>query len=73
MKTYARQCVSYERYLVFDEPHLSQWDLQPGNLYLPVVTTQDGLWRYVIDDVLHVIGFDPHNGSPVFKFHGRKK
>ncbi|KAL4080504.1 GH3 auxin-responsive promoter [Scleroderma citrinum] len=50
---------------------LQGWDLQSGKLYQPVVTTRDGLWRYLIDDVLHVIGFDPRNGSPVFKYHGR--
>ncbi|KIM56344.1 hypothetical protein SCLCIDRAFT_1220376 [Scleroderma citrinum Foug A] len=48
------------------------WELQPGKLYQPVVTTRDGLWRYIIDDVLHVIGFEPSNGSPVFRYHGRK-
>ncbi|KAL4066488.1 GH3 auxin-responsive promoter [Scleroderma yunnanense] len=50
---------------------LQGWDLQSGKLYQPVVTTRDGLWRYLIDDVFHVIGFDPRNGSPVFKYHGR--
>ncbi|KIM56343.1 hypothetical protein SCLCIDRAFT_1220375 [Scleroderma citrinum Foug A] len=48
------------------------WDLQPGKLYQGVVTTVNGLWRYVLDDVFHVIGFDPRNGSPVFKYHGRR-
>ncbi|KIM56348.1 hypothetical protein SCLCIDRAFT_1220383 [Scleroderma citrinum Foug A] len=48
------------------------WDLQPGKLYQAVVTTVNGLWRYMLDDVFHVIGFDPRNGSPVFRYHGRK-
>ncbi|KAI5992049.1 GH3 auxin-responsive promoter [Pisolithus marmoratus] len=51
---------------------LQAWDLQPGKCYQPVATTQDGLWRYLIDDVVQITGFDPRNGSPVFKFYGRK-
>ncbi|KAI5990146.1 GH3 auxin-responsive promoter [Pisolithus albus] len=51
---------------------LQAWDLEPGKYYQPVVTTEDGLWRYVVDDVIQVTGFDPRNGSPVFKFYGRK-
>ncbi|KAI6119507.1 GH3 auxin-responsive promoter [Pisolithus thermaeus] len=51
---------------------LQAWDLQPGKCYQPVVTTEDGLWRYLIDDMIQVTGFDPRNGSPVFKFYGRK-
>ncbi|KAI6038809.1 GH3 auxin-responsive promoter [Pisolithus marmoratus] len=51
---------------------LQAWDLQPGRYYQPVVTTQDGLWRYLIDDVIQVTGFDPRNGSPTFRFYGRK-
>ncbi|KAI6038823.1 GH3 auxin-responsive promoter [Pisolithus marmoratus] len=52
---------------------LQAWDLQPGKYYQPVATTQDGLWRYLIDDIIYVTGFDPRNGSPVFKFYGRNK
>ncbi|KAI6011784.1 GH3 auxin-responsive promoter [Pisolithus marmoratus] len=51
---------------------LQAWDLQPGRYYQPVATTQDGLWRYLIDDIIQVTGFDPRNGSPTFKFYGRK-
>ncbi|KAI6115647.1 GH3 auxin-responsive promoter [Pisolithus croceorrhizus] len=51
---------------------LQAWDLQPGKCYQPVATTEDGLWRYLIDDIIQVTGFDPRNGWPVFKFYGRK-
>ncbi|KAI6011785.1 GH3 auxin-responsive promoter [Pisolithus marmoratus] len=51
---------------------LQAWDLQPGRCYQPVATTRDGLWRYLIDDIIQVTGFDPRNGSPVFTFYGRK-
>ncbi|KAI6151124.1 GH3 auxin-responsive promoter [Pisolithus tinctorius] len=51
---------------------LQAWDLQPGKFYQPVATTHDGLWRYLIDDVIQVTGFDPRNGLPVFRYSGRK-
>ncbi|KAI6110151.1 GH3 auxin-responsive promoter [Pisolithus sp. B1] len=52
---------------------LQAWDLQSGKFYQPVSTTQDGLWRYLIDDVIQVVGFDPRNGLPVFRYSRRKK
>ncbi|KAI6129067.1 GH3 auxin-responsive promoter [Pisolithus croceorrhizus] len=59
-----------------DEPThgkvLQAWDLQPGRLYQPVSTSHDGLWRYLIDDVIQVTGFDPRNGLPVFRYSRRK-
>ncbi|KAI6129046.1 GH3 auxin-responsive promoter [Pisolithus croceorrhizus] len=51
---------------------LQAWDLQPGKFYQPVSTTQDGLWRYLIDDIIQVVGFDPRNGLPVFRYSRRK-
>ena len=63
----------YLRQHTFKLTLMWQWDLQPGKLYQAVVTTVNGLWRYVLDDVVHVIGFDPRNGSPVFRYHGRTR
>ncbi|KAI6038444.1 GH3 auxin-responsive promoter [Pisolithus marmoratus] len=58
-----------------DEPAhgkvLQAWDLRPGKFYQPVSTTHDGLWRYIIDDVIQVTGFDPRNGLPVFSLELR--
>ncbi|KAI6038427.1 GH3 auxin-responsive promoter-domain-containing protein [Pisolithus marmoratus] len=51
---------------------LQAWDLQPGKFYQPVSTTRNGLWRYLIDDVIQVVGFDPRNGLPVFRYSRRK-
>ncbi|KIN97892.1 hypothetical protein M404DRAFT_1005747, partial [Pisolithus tinctorius Marx 270] len=51
---------------------LQAWDLQPGKFYQPVSTTHDGLWRYFIDDIIQVTGFDPRNGLPVFRYSRRK-
>ncbi|KAI6009518.1 GH3 auxin-responsive promoter [Pisolithus orientalis] len=52
---------------------LQAWDLQPGKFYQPVSATHDGLWRYFIDGVVQVTGFDPRNGLPVFRYSRRKK
>ncbi|KAI9458738.1 GH3 auxin-responsive promoter [Boletus coccyginus] len=47
-------------------------DLEVGRRYQIVITTRSGLWRYLMDDIIKIVGFDPHNGSPVFKYLGRK-
>ncbi|KAI6165637.1 hypothetical protein EDD17DRAFT_175756 [Pisolithus thermaeus] len=51
---------------------LQSWDPQPGKCYQIMATTQDGLWRHLIDNIFHVTGFDPRSGSPVSKFYGWK-
>ncbi|KAI6009424.1 hypothetical protein F5J12DRAFT_781967 [Pisolithus orientalis] len=52
---------------------LQVWDLQPGKFYQPVLMTHDGLWRYPIDDVIQVTGFNLHNRLPVFRYSRQKK
>ncbi|KIJ59264.1 hypothetical protein HYDPIDRAFT_100975 [Hydnomerulius pinastri MD-312] len=51
---------------------LQAWELQVGKLYEIVLTTRDGLWRYALGDVVEITGFAPDDGSPIFKFSGRK-
>ncbi|KAF8836515.1 hypothetical protein BDN67DRAFT_974055, partial [Paxillus ammoniavirescens] len=51
---------------------LQAWDLEAGKQYQVVLTTRDGLWRYQLGDVIDVVGFDSDDGSPVFKYSGRK-
>lgn len=52
--------------------HIVQaWDLQLGKQYQPVYTSRDGLWRYLISDMVEFMGFDPRNGSPVFRHSAR--
>ncbi|KIJ59266.1 hypothetical protein HYDPIDRAFT_33336, partial [Hydnomerulius pinastri MD-312] len=51
---------------------LQAWELRVGKLYEIVLTTRDGLWRYALGDVVEITGFAPDDGSPVFKFSGRK-
>ena len=53
-----------------DEVVLPAWQLQPGQLVSPVITTGSGLTRYVIDDELVVEDF--YQGIPCFRFLGRK-
>ncbi|KAN0093413.1 GH3 auxin-responsive promoter [Tylopilus felleus] len=48
------------------------WELEAGKRYQIVITTRNGLWRYLIDDIIEIVGFDPHNGSPIFSYVGRK-
>ncbi|KAF8836519.1 hypothetical protein BDN67DRAFT_911028 [Paxillus ammoniavirescens] len=47
-------------------------DLEVGKQYQIVVTTRDGLWRYLLGDVVDIVGFDGDDGSPVLKYLGRK-
>ncbi|KAF8551418.1 hypothetical protein OG21DRAFT_1499160 [Imleria badia] len=42
------------------------WEVEVGRRYDVVVTTQDGLWRYRLGDVVEICGFDPTDGVPSF-------
>ncbi|WP_180027592.1 GH3 auxin-responsive promoter family protein [Acinetobacter sp. YH16032] len=46
------------------------WQLKPGQIVSPIITTGSGLKRYIIDDELLVDSF--YQGIPCFKFLGRK-
>ncbi|KAH0825952.1 GH3 auxin-responsive promoter [Lanmaoa asiatica] len=49
------------------------WELEVGKQYEFVLTTNDGLWRYRLGDVIDIVGFDANNGSPVFVYSGRRR
>ncbi|KAF9220218.1 hypothetical protein BS17DRAFT_350535 [Gyrodon lividus] len=51
---------------------LQVWELEVGKQYQIVLTTRDGLWRYLLGDIVEIVGFDADEGSPVFKHLGRK-
>ncbi|KIJ05550.1 hypothetical protein PAXINDRAFT_141226 [Paxillus involutus ATCC 200175] len=51
---------------------LQAWDLEAGKQYQIVANTRDGLWRYLLGDVVDIVGFDGDDGSPVLKYLGRK-
>ena len=44
-----------------------------GKYYELVATTQDGLWRYQLGDVLLFVGFDPEDGQPLVRYSERRK
>ncbi|KAN0091561.1 GH3 auxin-responsive promoter domain containing protein [Tylopilus felleus] len=48
------------------------WEVEVGKHYEPILTTRDGLWRYRLGDIIHMVGFDAERKSPVFKYAGRR-
>ncbi|KIK27379.1 hypothetical protein PISMIDRAFT_183344 [Pisolithus microcarpus 441] len=48
------------------------WLIEVGKHYEIVCTTQDGLWRYRIGDVVEIAGFDPTDGTPIFRYFERR-
>ncbi|KAI9459007.1 GH3 auxin-responsive promoter [Boletus coccyginus] len=48
------------------------WEVEVGKRYELVLTTQDGLWRYRLGDVVEISGFDPTDGVPVIQFVERR-
>jgi len=50
-----------------------QWEVEVGRRYELVLTTQDGLWRYRLGDVVEISGFDPTDGVPIIQFVERRK
>ncbi|KAI9573262.1 GH3 auxin-responsive promoter [Boletus coccyginus] len=48
------------------------WEVEPGSRYELVLTTQNGLWRYRLGDVVEISGFDPTDGVPIIQFVERR-
>ncbi|KAF8553870.1 hypothetical protein OG21DRAFT_1441256 [Imleria badia] len=48
------------------------WEVELGIQYELVLTTQDGLWRYRLGDVVEISGFDPTDGVPIIQFVERR-
>lgn len=44
-----------------------------GQKYEIVMTTQDGLWRYQLGDVVEIAGFDPVDGKPLIRYSERRQ
>lgn len=51
---------------------VTQWEVEIGKQYEPILTTRDGLWRYRLGDVLCIVGFHTNHNSPVFQYLGRR-
>ncbi|KAF5316053.1 hypothetical protein D9619_006900 [Psilocybe cf. subviscida] len=48
------------------------WEVEVGKKYEVVCTNADGLWRYTLEDIVEVVGFDPTDGQPLIKYIERK-
>ncbi|KAF8647396.1 hypothetical protein AX16_006738 [Volvariella volvacea WC 439] len=48
------------------------WELQSGKVYELVLTTRDGFWRYRLEDLVKIEGFDPTDGQPIISYQGRR-
>ncbi|KAH7917727.1 hypothetical protein BV22DRAFT_1135171 [Leucogyrophana mollusca] len=48
------------------------WELQTGHKYEIVLTTRNGLWRYRMEDIVEIAGFDPRDGTPILKYVERR-
>ncbi|KAH7907353.1 GH3 auxin-responsive promoter [Hygrophoropsis aurantiaca] len=44
------------------------WELETGRRYEVFFTTRDGLWRYRLEDIIEVAGFDPGDGMPLLRY-----
>ncbi|KAH7909123.1 GH3 auxin-responsive promoter [Hygrophoropsis aurantiaca] len=44
------------------------WELETGRRYEVILTTRDGLWRYRLEDIIEVAGFDPGDGMPLLRY-----
>ncbi|KAH7913708.1 GH3 auxin-responsive promoter [Hygrophoropsis aurantiaca] len=44
------------------------WELEAGRRYEVILTTRDGLWRYRLEDIIEVAGFDPDDGFPLLRY-----
>ncbi|KAH7908601.1 GH3 auxin-responsive promoter [Hygrophoropsis aurantiaca] len=49
------------------------WDLETGRRYEVFLTTRDGVWRYRLEDIIEVAGFDPGDGMPLLRYIERLK
>ncbi|KDR82100.1 hypothetical protein GALMADRAFT_221985 [Galerina marginata CBS 339.88] len=52
--------------------NLSQpWEVVTGKKYEIVATTTDGLWRYMLGDIVEAAGFSPTDGQLLYRYCGR--
>ncbi|KAI9458999.1 GH3 auxin-responsive promoter [Boletus coccyginus] len=54
--------------IIIEPLDISKMGVEVGRRYELVLTTQDGLWRYRLGDVVEVSGFDPTDGVPITQF-----
>ncbi|KAH7909004.1 GH3 auxin-responsive promoter [Hygrophoropsis aurantiaca] len=49
------------------------WEVETGRRYEVFLTTRDGLWRYRLEDIIEVAGFDSGDGIPLLRYVERLK
>ncbi|KDR82343.1 hypothetical protein GALMADRAFT_56917, partial [Galerina marginata CBS 339.88] len=49
-----------------------QWEVETGKKYEIIITNNDGLWRYTLQDIVEIAGFSPDDGQPLIRFVERK-
>ncbi|KAI6021207.1 GH3 auxin-responsive promoter [Pisolithus marmoratus] len=64
-------------FLPEDAPEESQyvtqtWKVEVGKRYEVILTTRDGLWRFRLNDIVEVVGFDPCDGQPIIHYVQRR-
>ena len=52
--------------------NLLKWQVEVGKKYEVIVTTNNGLWRYQLNDIVEIAGFTPAEGIPLFRYIERK-
>ena len=77
-----RPTKTFDKQSVFDFPLwgsecslivvVTQWEVEVGKYYEPILTTRDGLWRYRLGDVIYIVGFVPGSKLPIFNHSGRR-
>ena len=72
MKIFVKRLVLVHSFLMFEANAPTQWEVEVGKQYEPILTTRNGLWRYRLGDILTIIGFDPRSQAPIFKWAGRR-
>jgi len=48
--------------------HYYQWNVEVGKRYEIILTTRDGFWRFRLNDIVEVVGFDPCDGQPIIHY-----
>ena len=72
MKIFVKRSVLVHSILMSEADALTQWEVEVGKQYEPILTNRNGLWRYRLGDILTIIGFDPKSQAPIFKWAGRR-
>lgn len=51
---------------------IQTWKVEVGKRYEVILTTRDGLWRFRLNDIVEVVGFDPRDGQPIIHYVQRR-